>query len=255
MLLLAFAFSGNAAVFSVINTNDTGAGSLRQAIIDANLTAAVSDVINFALPGPGYTITLASGLPNITSPVTIDGTSQTGWVAGAPIVDVYLNGGGDVFSLRAGSSGSTLKGMVIEGGNRSLFILGSNSNVIAGNFIGTDKTGTAQGTTKTSWSNIQVENSSNNIFGGTSVADRNIISAANECGIRFSLSPCTGNESGTVRECIPLKLFTCTCGNALFFDNVKCLACGKETGWCPACHSTAALIPQEDNLYQPALLL
>jgi hypothetical protein len=47
-----------------------------------------------------------------------------------------------------------------------------------------------------------------------------------------------------------LKLFTCNCGNALFFDNVKCLACGKETGWCPSCHATTALIPQKNNLYQ-----
>lgn len=46
-----------------------------------------------------------------------------------------------------------------------------------------------------------------------------------------------------------MKLFTCNCGNALFFDNVTCIACGKDTGWCPQCKSTTALVPQDNNLY------
>ena len=36
-----------AAPYTVINTNDSGAGSLRQAIIDANTDAGVEDTINF----------------------------------------------------------------------------------------------------------------------------------------------------------------------------------------------------------------
>jgi hypothetical protein len=47
-----------------------------------------------------------------------------------------------------------------------------------------------------------------------------------------------------------LKLFTCRCGNALFFDNVVCIACGSETGWCPSCKSTSALVPDQNNLYR-----
>ena len=48
--LLAFMPSGNSAVFSVTNLNDAGPGSLRQAIIDANLTPETDDIINVVVP-------------------------------------------------------------------------------------------------------------------------------------------------------------------------------------------------------------
>src|SRR5258708_21023735 len=58
------------ATFSVTNTNDTGGGSLRQAIIDAN-TAAGADVINFNIAGSGvHTISPATPLPNLTEAPT-----------------------------------------------------------------------------------------------------------------------------------------------------------------------------------------
>src|SRR5581483_8603524 len=50
----------------VSNTNDTGTGSLRQAILDAN-SASGTDSITFAIPGSGpHVITLASTLPALT---------------------------------------------------------------------------------------------------------------------------------------------------------------------------------------------
>jgi len=72
------------ATFTVTNTNDSGAGSLRQAIIDANATAAI-DTINFNIPGSGlHTLNLTSFLPFIDQPIIIDGTTQPGWSAGNP---------------------------------------------------------------------------------------------------------------------------------------------------------------------------
>ena len=41
-----------AATFTVTNTNDSGAGSLRQAILDANASAG-ADLIDFSIPGAG----------------------------------------------------------------------------------------------------------------------------------------------------------------------------------------------------------
>jgi hypothetical protein len=69
-----------AATFTVTNTLDSGPGSLRQAILDANATPG-ADAINFNIPGAAdsvRTITLLTELPNITEAVTIDGYTQPG---------------------------------------------------------------------------------------------------------------------------------------------------------------------------------
>ena len=67
-----------AATFTVTNINDSGAGSLRQAITDAN-AAGGADTIEFNIVGSGvHTIVPASALPQITGPTTIDGYTQPG---------------------------------------------------------------------------------------------------------------------------------------------------------------------------------
>lgn len=38
-----------------------------------------------------------------------------------------------------------------------------------------------------------------------------------------------------------MERFLCDCGNRLFFENVQCLACGREVGWCPACATLTAM--------------
>src|SRR4051812_18006960 len=80
------------ATFSVFHTADSGPGSLRQAIIDAN-TLPGADRIEFGIPAsvaptldvpvPGFDpstqtwrIALTSPLPTITDQVDIDGYSQ-----------------------------------------------------------------------------------------------------------------------------------------------------------------------------------
>jgi hypothetical protein len=72
--------------FTVSNLNDSGAGSLRQAITDAN-AAVTSDTISFSVSG---TITLASTLPTITDAagLTIDGAGQTLTISGNNAVRV-----------------------------------------------------------------------------------------------------------------------------------------------------------------------
>src|ERR1043166_3441296 len=53
------AIAGNAATFTVTNTNDSGPGSLRQAILDAN-AASGTDSIVFSIGSGGQTIIPAS---------------------------------------------------------------------------------------------------------------------------------------------------------------------------------------------------
>ena len=55
------------STFTVSNTNDSGAGSLRQAILDANKTTAV-DTIKFAIASGAKTITPKTALPAISQP-------------------------------------------------------------------------------------------------------------------------------------------------------------------------------------------
>src|SRR5216117_3333494 len=67
-----------AATFTVTNTSDSGAGSLRQAILDANANPG-ADTITFNIPGAGVqTIAPASVFAPITDTVTIDGYTQPG---------------------------------------------------------------------------------------------------------------------------------------------------------------------------------
>src|SRR3954447_8131984 len=68
-----------AATFTVTNLNAGGAGSLNQAIIDANATAnvgGVPDVIEFAVAGE---IAVAEDLEPITESVIIDGFTAPGY--------------------------------------------------------------------------------------------------------------------------------------------------------------------------------
>ena len=67
-----------ANTYTVTSAADSGAGSLRDAITNANGNPG-ADTINFNIVGSGvHTITPATKLPNITDAVTINGYSQPG---------------------------------------------------------------------------------------------------------------------------------------------------------------------------------
>ena len=74
----------------VTNTNDSGAGSLRQAITDANATPG-TETITFNIPGvtpaTPAVINVASPLPTISESVVIDATTQPGY-DGTPVVEL-----------------------------------------------------------------------------------------------------------------------------------------------------------------------
>jgi hypothetical protein len=140
-------WDGYLATFIVTNTNDSGAGSLRTALTNANSTVG-ADTITFNIAGAGTkTINLLSSL-SITDSVNINATSQPGY-AGNPLIELNGNNG---FTTRAfdisSPSGTTvtISGFSIGGfGGDAIF---SNSVVrtvnITDNYIGLTAAGVAR---------------------------------------------------------------------------------------------------------------
>jgi uncharacterized repeat protein (TIGR01451 family) len=193
------------ATIVVTGTGDTiandGVVTLREAITAANTNAASGDAgagdtgmdtIDFSIPGTGVeTITLTSDLPTITEPLTIDGYTQPGSSPNSnpisaglntvPLVElspsVLTSGNGLVIA----AGGSTVRGLVIGGFQYGITLQTNGGNTLAGNFIGTDPTGT-----------VAVKNlvgihlnrdSPSNTIGGLNPGDRNLISGNNDDGI------------------------------------------------------------------------
>jgi len=180
------------AAFPVTSTADTDDGTcdadctLREAIAAANLSPG-ADLISFAIDGsPPYVISLTSELPEITEAVTIDGTTQPEY-AGTPVV--VLDGAG----VTAGSFGgglllsggsSTVRGLACNGFtlNSCITVWGGDGNIIEGNFLGTDASGTVAVGTLAGTNAVA---SSDNTFGGTTAAARNVIAAVSAPAIEL----------------------------------------------------------------------
>lgn len=188
-LALVFSASGQTNFFSVSTKNDSGNGSLRTAITNANTTAGIN-VIRFNLTGPSpFTINLSSALPVITNTMTIDGTTQTNY-AGTPLIEINGTSAGTNSGLQLNAPGCTVMGLAINRFVVEGIKLNSASNVIQGNFIGTDPSGLLARTN--SGDGILVT-SQGNLIGGTTAAARNIISGNGQAGILVSGSGATGN--------------------------------------------------------------
>lgn len=188
----------NSGIFTVTTTTDSGVGSLRWALQAANATPGLN-IITFNIPGSGvHTITPLSPFPDITEPVFIDGYSQPGsspntngpGLGSNAVLLIELNGsnisptlGGTCLAIRNGNS--TIRGLVINRANIGILLLVGGNNVIEGNFIGTDPTGTiVMGNTY----GIDIEtDGSDNHIGGTSPAARNVISGNTYDGIAFGV--------------------------------------------------------------------
>jgi parallel beta-helix repeat protein len=205
-LFLFIRLNVSAAIFIVNNTADSGPGTLRQAILDANANPG-ADTINFNLPGSGVqTIAPASQLPDITGTVNINGFTQPGSSANtlaggdnsvhlvrldgfkcATVNPVGLNFPGNT------ANGSSVRGLVIVRFANAIRVNEASGFTIAGNWIGMDVDGIARGTTM---EGIYISSffsvGYNHVIGGTTPADRNVISG-NSYGIWFGGST-TGNS-------------------------------------------------------------
>ncbi|MGQ0801974.1 MAG: beta strand repeat-containing protein [Pseudomarimonas sp.] len=179
---------------TVTNVADSGAGSLRQAILDANGAAGV-DTIRFNIAGNGpHTITPATALPAISGSTIVDGysellSSENSLLVGTDadlriVIDGSSAGASSCLLLSGGSS--VVRGLVVHScGNLGINSSGGSGHVIEGNFVGTDVTGTLDRGSLLSGVNVATGVSGVRV-GGTLRAQRNLISGNGGAGIASS---------------------------------------------------------------------
>jgi hypothetical protein len=182
------------STFTVLNLNNAGAGSLRQAILDADANTG-ADVISFSVAG---TIRLTTGaLPVIAGNVDIDGTTAPGF-AGAPVIEVDYHGLGGL-RFNSGAAGSALRSLaLVNAAGSGVTVNGGGNMRILGNFIGLDLDGTTVAANR--GDGLELNASSGNTIGGATGQDRNIISGNHGNGISITGSAhnqIVGNFIGT----------------------------------------------------------
>jgi hypothetical protein len=193
-----------AMTFTVTRTGDVGVlcppgeptCTLRSAINAANSNPGI-DTIRFQITGtnPIKTIDLASALPAITEPVTIDGTSQPGY-DGHPLIELNgANAGAGANGLTITGGATLVKGLIINRfSGDGISVSGGNNNTFQSNYIGTDAAG-----------NVDLGNGLNgvrlrsalNLIGGLTGNERNVISGNGGAGVVINGTNATDNELRT----------------------------------------------------------
>jgi hypothetical protein len=217
LALCAVAAPLAANTYTVTSVADSGAGSLRQAILDANGNPG-ADAIAFAIVGSGVqTIKPATNLPSVSESVVIDGYTQSGSAANTngpglgsnAVLKIEISGellpqDNTSDCLKIAAAGVTVKGLSLYGCFDDLMDLsGADGTVIVGNFLGVAAAGVNYGgASDTSITGLTADNV---IVGGTAPADRNVIAG----GDRIMLQTGTGwqirgnviglNAAGTAR--------------------------------------------------------
>jgi hypothetical protein len=190
--------------FTVTNTNDSGPGSFRQAIRDANASITDgADRIHFAIPGTGpHVIAPLTALPPVADPVVIDAYTQDGSspntldTGNNAVLKVQLDGNSapnNTTSLSLWGGNSLVRGLAFtrfkSGSGHGLQVL-SDHNVIEGNFIGVHPDGvTAQGN---GGDGIRLSGA-DNLVGGPLPAAANLICGNTGDGIEINGASATNN--------------------------------------------------------------
>ena len=194
VLALCVASAVRAATFTVTNTNDSGAGSLRAAIDAAN-SAVGTDTIAFNIAGGGpHTIAPTTQLPLINDPLLLDGYTQAGSSANTvnqgalnAVLKIVISGvnipGTYGLYLTSTAGGSTIRGVVVNGGfDYGIESFFSDGNTVRGCFVGVD----AAGTTKSpNVRGVDAQFSDDFTLGGPAPADRNLVSGQTQTNVQI----------------------------------------------------------------------
>ena len=234
----------------------SGICTLRAAIQEANATVCVSDTIKFNIPLADTgcdnvtgvcTIPPLSALPVITDTVMIDGYTQPGAApatgATNAVLKIVLDGssaGNGVNGLVLQTDDSTIRGLAIHGfrvtnlasydfsqGN-GIVIREGMTNTITGNFIGTNVAGTAcvgNGGSGVLIGGLNRDaDADNNTVGGTSIAERNIISCNG-----FQDQTATGWDGVSIRVNFENSTFYTADGNQVLGNYIGTNVTGTMT--------------------------
>ncbi|MCA9142584.1 MAG: VWA domain-containing protein, partial [Planctomycetales bacterium] len=213
--------------FLVTNTNDSGSGSLRAAILASNSSLSSSN-IQFAIPvtdpnfinidspadtggdaeGDIFVIRPLTPLPSLSNSsfsITIDGGSQAAFLSetnplGPEIVldGSLLGGSGSTNSgLRVVSDANAISGLSIQNFRDAGLVISGDANSIFANYIGVDPTGRAARGNQVAGIVIAAS-ASQNMIGGDQMSSGNLISG-NAVGIEISgtQTQVQGNLIGT----------------------------------------------------------
>ncbi|MBN2611300.1 MAG: right-handed parallel beta-helix repeat-containing protein [Bacteroidales bacterium] len=153
LLIVVYSSFGYAGTIVVTNTNDSGTGSLRQAMTDAE-TNPGADTIVFDIPLSDnnynsttgvWTIQPATDFPQLKGDSTlINGNTQTlnqgNRNTEGPEIEINgTNVTSSAFIIRG--SGNTIQGLIINRSPVSAISIKGNRNIVSGNYLGTDASG------------------------------------------------------------------------------------------------------------------
>lgn len=178
---VAWSVSCPGATFTVSNTLDSGPGSFRQAILDANANPG-ADTIAFQIPGSGvHTLVPGSAFPPLLDPVLVDGTTQPGYT-GSPLIELNGVNAGNNAGLRVLSGSCILQGLAINSfAGSGIQLEAAGTNTVRACFLGTDPSGTIA--RPNGLEGVWIYNSSGNTIGGATTAARNVIAGNADSGV------------------------------------------------------------------------
>ena len=184
----------NVQTLTVTSSANSGAGTLRQAILDANANAIEKRIVFSLAQACSSTINLTTALPSLTTSTAIAGETQAGsqetlhprLFDGTPCV--VLNGAGNLanglnFATASAGQRMSVSGLAFYGfTSEAVRISGPGRDIVRGNTFGTGAPILAQGFTDAA---IRIDNAPGTLIGGRSPDARNVISRAVLSGIHL----------------------------------------------------------------------
>lgn len=187
IFLVYFLQKASAVTYTVNSTSDANTGNaaintgtLRWCMNQANL-AAGSHTVNFNIPGAApYVINIGSTLPtfnNAGNNITIDATTQPGYVVGVPVIIIRGKAGLAGMQIQnSNATGHVVKGLIFQILSTGISITGGSNHGIYGCWFGINDAGNSKVGVTIEKNGIEVSNSQGVKIGGTNAGEGNVIS-------------------------------------------------------------------------------